>query len=171
MVQAPNSTGHKVSFRDLWPRYKSKVNSFRAWKSLETVRKMHVVVNRRSTKAGEGIISQKDMSITLFTFMGFHLLMPEKFGIVGTREQFEAFNHFWRVIGHMLGTDDKYTCCADSLDETLRRLESIKEDILIPSLLFPAEKYESYTKIAVDGMWHSEPILHYGQFRKSLLPL
>lgn len=36
---------------------------FRAWKSLETVRKMHVVVNRRTTKAGVGIISQKDMAI------------------------------------------------------------------------------------------------------------
>lgn len=125
---------------------------------METVRKMHVVVNKRATKAGEGIISQKDMAITLFTFMGFHVLMPDKFGIVGTREQFEAFNHFWRVIGYMLGTHDKFNCCGETVDETISRLEAIREDILVPCLQFPCPEYEGYTRIAVDGMWHFDPL-------------
>ena len=56
---------------------------------------MHVAVNKRAIKAGVGIVSQKDMAITLFSFMGFHVLMPDKFGVVGTREQFEAFSHLW----------------------------------------------------------------------------
>lgn len=137
---------------------------FRAWKSLETVRRMHVVVNARSTKAGVGIISQKDMAITQFTFMGFHLLMPEEFGIVGTREQFEAFNHFWRVIGFMLGTEDKYNCCGETLDETLGRLRAIKEDMLLPTIVSPHPDFEDYAKTAVEGMWHADPTLHYGNY-------
>lgn len=140
----------------------SKASLHSAWKSLETVRRMHVVINRRSTKAGMGIISQKDMAITQFTFMGFHLLMPDKFGIVGTREQFEAFNHFWRVIGYMLGTENRFNCCGETLDDTLGRLESIKEDFLLPALKNPCAEYENYTKIATDGMWHQDPTLHYG---------
>lgn len=128
---------------------------------METVRKMHVVINGRATRAGEGIISQKDMSLTLFAFMGFHLLMSDKFGIVGSRKQFEAFNHFWRVIGYMLGVHDKFNCCAESLDETLSRLESMRADILLPGLEFPCPEYESYTKIALDGMWHFDPFDNY----------
>jgi hypothetical protein len=118
---------------------------------------MHVVVNKRAIKSEEGFISQKDMAITLFTFMGFHILMPDKFGIVGTREQFEAFNHFWRVIGYMLGTDDKFNCCGETLDDTLGMLDAMREDILMPGLQFPCNHYESYTRIAVDGMWHFDP--------------
>lgn len=115
---------------------------------------MHITVNRRAVKAGEGIISQKDMAVTLFTFMGFHVLMPDKFGIVGTREQFEAFNHFWRLIGFMLGTHDQFNCCGETLDDTLGKLEAIRRDIIYPGLQFTSPEYESYTRIAVDGMWH-----------------
>lgn len=128
---------------------------------MEAVRKMHLTVSRRSVKAGEGIISQKDMALTQFTFMGFHLLYPEKFGIVGSREQFEAFNHFWRVIGFMLGTHDQYNMCGETLEETRRRLETIREDILLPNLEFPSEEYENYIKIATDGMSAIDPTLHY----------
>lgn len=135
--------------------------SFRAWKSLETVRKMHVTVNRRSTKAGQGIISQKDMAITLFTFMGFHILNPKQFGIVGSREQFEAFNHLWRVLGFLMGTKDEFNCCGENLDETLGRLEAMREDVFLPQLQFANPEYESYTRMAVNGMWRFDPTLHY----------
>jgi hypothetical protein len=122
---------------------------------------MHVVVNRRSTKAGQGIISQKDMAITLFTFMGFHILSPKQFGIVASREQFEAFNHLWRVLGYLMGTKDEFNCCGETLEETLGRLEAIREDIFVPQLQFPCEEYDSYTRTAVKGMWHFDPSLDY----------
>lgn len=102
------------------------------------------------------------MALTQFAFMGFHILNPDQFGIVGTREQFEAFNHFWRVIGFMLGQKDEFNICGETLDDTLSRLEAIREDILIPNLIFPCSEYESYIRIAVDGMWHSDPTMHYG---------
>lgn len=122
---------------------------------------MHIFVNRRATKAGEGIISQKDMSIVLFVFMGFPLLMPNKFGIVGKREQFEAFNHFWRVIGYMLGMHDKFNCCGATLDVTLGRLEAIRADMLLPALTVEHPDYESYARIATEGLWCMNPIDSY----------
>lgn len=122
---------------------------------------MHVAVNRRASKAGVGIVSQKDMSITLFLFMGFHILMPDKFGIVGTREQFEAFNHFWRVVGFMLGTHDKFNCCGETLDDTLGRLEAMRVDMILPELISPTPDFDSFTRTAVEGMWHFDPLDNY----------
>lgn len=122
---------------------------------------MHVVVNRRVVKAGVGIVSQKDMSITLFLFMGFHILMPDKFGIVGTREQFEAFNHFWLVIGYMLGTQDKFNCCGETLDDTLGRLEAMRVDMILPELISHTPDFDSFTRTAVEGMWHFDPLDNY----------
>lgn len=122
---------------------------------------MHVAVNRRASRAGVGIVSQKDMSITLFIFMGFQVLMPDKFGIVGTREQFEAFNHFWRVVGFMLGTHDKFNCCGETLDDTLGRLEAIRVGMMLPELLSPSPEYVIYTRTVVDGMWHFDTLDSY----------
>lgn len=119
---------------------------------------MHVTINRRAIRAGEGIISQKDMSLTLFAFVGFHILMPDKFGIVGTREQFEDFNHFWRVIGYMLGTHDKFNCCGETLEDTQGRLEAIRQDMILPGFLSAGSEYDNYMRSAIDGMWHFNPL-------------
>ena len=135
--------------------------NYRAWHSLAAVRRMHLNVSKKSDKAGSGIISQKDMAITQFTFMGMHLYCPDKLGIVGSQEQFEAFNHLWRVIGYMLGTEDQYNLCGETWSDTRNRCEALKEDLLIPGLQFPSPEFENYTRTAVDGMKMFEPIIHY----------
>lgn len=122
------------------------------------------MVNRRLMDAGKKFISQSDMAITQFLFMGFHLLMPERFGITGSPEQFEAFNHLWRVIGFMLGIDDKANCCGETLSETKSRLQAIKEDFLLPALREPNAEFENYVKICLLGISYDEPTLHYGKF-------
>jgi hypothetical protein len=118
-------------------------------------------MQRKSVKAGHGIISQKDMALTQFTFMGFMLLNPKMFGIVGSIEQFEAFNHLWRVLGYLLGIQERFNLCGPTLEETLSRLEAVREDIFKPQLQFPFAEFEGYTRTAVNGMWHSDPRLHY----------
>lgn len=57
--------------------------------------------------AGCGPISQRDMAITQFGFMGFPLLARKKLGLHGSDEDLEGFIHFWRVIGHLLGISDQ----------------------------------------------------------------
>jgi len=122
---------------------------------------MHVVINKRSTKAGVGIISQKDMAITQFLFIGFSLLMPDMFGIVGNYEQFDAFNHFWRVIGFLLGTEDRFNCCGETVEETRRRMQAIKEDMLLPAWKEPFPESIPYTRATFGGLWHMDPTLHF----------
>ncbi len=124
---------------------------------------MHVVVNKRSTKAGIGIISQKDMAITQFLFMGFILWMPKKFGIVGSYEQLDAFNHFWRLIGYLLGTEDRFNACGETVEETQSRLQSIVTDMLLPAWTDPLpESLLHYARTTYDGVWTSNPTTHYG---------
>jgi len=125
------------------------------------VRKVHLIVNKRSEKAGTGIISQKDMSVTIFAFMGFHLLDPESVGIVGSDEQFEAFNHFWRLIAHLLGTEERFNVCAETVAETRGRLLAIKEDIFLPKLTNPSKEFDEYIQIAMEGMWYFDPTIHF----------
>lgn len=41
--------------------------------------------------------------------MGYALTHPEFLGLYGAREEdLEAFVHFWRVIGSLLGIEDRY---------------------------------------------------------------
>lgn len=57
--------------------------------------------------SGYGPITQCDMAVTQFGFMGFPLLVQEKLGLHGSEEDLEGFIHFWRVIGHLLGINDQ----------------------------------------------------------------
>lgn len=134
----------------------------RAWQSIHTIRRMHVVVNKRLTKAGAGIVSQKDMAITQFLFMGFALFMPDKFGIVGSYEQFDAYNHFWRLIGYLLGTEDRFNCCGETVEETQSRLHAMVKDMLLPAWKDPFPECLSQARITFDGVRCSNPTIHYG---------
>lgn len=63
---------------------------------------------RTSEKAGLGLrVSQKDMALTQFGFIGLMLLKKKELAIVGTEEDERSIVHFWRTIGYFLGIQDK----------------------------------------------------------------
>lgn len=78
-----------------------------AWKSLEAVRKFHFSASRSAKNAKIGMISQKDMAITQYGFIGFTILGQKMIGVQATREEMDDYCHMWRVLGHVLGIDDK----------------------------------------------------------------
>ena len=135
--------------------------NFSAWKSIEYIRKIHLQISRASSKAGNGMITQKDMAITQFLFMGMHVNQPYKLGIQGTTEQFSDFCHFWRLIGHLLGIHDRFNLCGDTLEETLKRVDGVRSEVIKPGLENPSEGFRTYSRTAVEGMWCFEPCLHY----------
>lgn len=53
------------------------------------------------------MISQKDMAITQYGFIGFTILGQKMIGVQATREEMDDYCHMWRVLGHVLGIDDK----------------------------------------------------------------
>lgn len=93
--------------------------------------------------------------------IGFQVTSPTKFGIVGSRKSFENLNHFVRVVGSLLGIKDEFNCCGETLDETIGRIEAIKEDILRPNIIKSSEEFLDYAKNAVNGMWYYDPLLNF----------
>lgn len=77
------------------------------WKSIEYVRKMHNLASNSAKSENVGIISQRDMAITQFGFIGFVVLFKDQLSIKCTKEDMEDFCHFWRVLGHMLGIKEE----------------------------------------------------------------
>lgn len=86
-------------------------NDFRpgtkAWKSLETVRKLHFSASIAGRKHNIGIISQKDMCVTQFGFFGYMILCGEKNGLFLSKEDKMDIIHFWRVQGYLLGIHEE----------------------------------------------------------------
>lgn len=78
-----------------------------AWKSLEAVRKFHFSASRSAVNANVGIISQKDMAITQYGFIGFGILTYRELGIQAKDKDIEDFCHFWRVLGNLIGIGDE----------------------------------------------------------------
>lgn len=95
-----------------------------AQKSLNVVRKMHLMVSDRLNKNKiEGqdnfYLSQYDMCLTLFAFCGLVTLFPSSFGFFPTSDyDLKCVLHFWRCVGYLLGVKDEYNICNEQkLDE------------------------------------------------------
>jgi ER-bound oxygenase mpaB/B'/Rubber oxygenase, catalytic domain len=89
-----------------WFRHDLKPDT-KAWKSLSAVRKLHFFASKSANSANIGIISQKDMAITQYGFMGFAVLSQKETGIQANKSQIKDFCHFWRVLGHVIGIKDE----------------------------------------------------------------
>lgn len=80
----------------------------RLWKSIAEVRNRHNSASKRGCAAGFSRISQKDMALTQFGFMGFSMTRAHLLGIhYATKEELEALVHIWRVVGYTLGIEDR----------------------------------------------------------------
>lgn len=72
------------------------------------VHSKHLAADRRGKLNKKGSLSQSSLAITQFGFMGFGILKPEKLGIkINDEKDLEGFIHFWRVIGYLVGVNDK----------------------------------------------------------------
>lgn len=99
------------------------------------------------------IINQAEMSFTLFGFMGLVILYPEKLGIVGvTEEELDGFVHLWRVLGHLLGIEDRFNMCQGSFDQVKRRCQQIVDKLFIPNLPNLNEEWEHMSRCMIEGV-------------------
>ncbi|XP_001853256.2 rubber oxygenase [Culex quinquefasciatus] len=136
-----------------------------SWKSIAYVRRTHAATSKRSSSKLSGrIIAQKDMAVTQFGFVGYVVLGYKKLGIQYSVEDMEAMVHFWRVIGYMIGIQDQYNICTDSLATTEQRMRQIQDHILRPALEERTEDFEEMGKALITGMWSFNPFLNYDAF-------
>lgn len=100
----------------------------KSWNSLKLVRKMHLNASRQSQMKGIGMISQTEVGLTAYGFMGVALTRPHVVGIRPACDaDRDAFVFFWAVIFFMLGVRDEFNIClhplpvAEIISEALRR--------------------------------------------------
>ncbi|XP_054722524.1 uncharacterized protein LOC129232405 [Uloborus diversus] len=79
-------------------------------------------------------ISQYDMALTQFAFVGLVIMNPKHVGLPLNRNDLKCLVHFWRAIGYMLGVEDRYNLCNEGLDEAINTCKDILECELKPSL-------------------------------------
>ncbi|KAK5647737.1 hypothetical protein RI129_002629 [Pyrocoelia pectoralis] len=142
------------------------------WDSINKVKSMHCSASRRHCTAAGQRILQKDMGITQFGFMGFAVAVPEKVGIHNaSKEELESFIHLWRVIGYIIGMDDKYNICKDTLEETREICESLINNIFIGNITTKSADYEQLANALINGMWAMQPFLEPKSFKTYLSDL
>ncbi|XP_047114690.1 uncharacterized protein LOC124794985 [Schistocerca piceifrons] len=127
--------------------------SSRAFKSLTEVRGRHCAASRSA-----GSISQFDMAVTQFGFIGFTMVAPEKLGIERGGE--EGIVHFWRVIGYVMGMEDRFNICRpDSVEETRQLCSMLLQQVFVPNLKKPPEDFATMSRAMLDGIWAILPAI------------
>lgn len=131
-----------------------------SWRSLAAVRRRHVRMSRHCEKAGQvGMISQKDMALTQFGFIGFILIKGSKLGMKFSDKNEEGFVHFWRVIGYMIGIEDRFNVCTESVAVTKKRLQIIEREEIRPCLENAPSMFHDMANALVSGLWSFNPLL------------
>ena len=134
----------------------------RSWKSLNQVRKMHFFASKSADKHNLGMISQTDMSLTMFGFMGYALIRPHVLGIQhDNNDDREAFVHFWATVGFMLGISDEYNICLFKLDIVEMICKICLRYIFIPLLQFETPLFKKMVQALVDGLDDYTPFSSY----------
>ena len=119
-----------------------------------------------------GRITQKDMALTQFGFIGYQLLHPYKVGIHKVNDdEFQGFIHVWRTIGYMLGIKDEFNICQNSITETKSICNQLVSDIFRPKIQQNSNEFIEMVSILIDGMWSFNPALNKKTFFRTIWDL
>ncbi|XP_017784036.1 PREDICTED: uncharacterized protein LOC108567847 [Nicrophorus vespilloides] len=130
------------------------------WKSLVEVRGKHNMNSKKSCKAGLNYISQKDMALTQFGFMGFVIARSREIGIFdATKEELESFIHLWKVIGYMMGIEDRFNICRDDPEDTKRICCLLIDKVFKLKVEEQQSDFLQMSTALVNGMWAMNPML------------
>ncbi|CAH1976286.1 unnamed protein product [Acanthoscelides obtectus] len=130
-----------------------------AWNSLLQVRRMHNAASKKCAKKLNRI-TQAEMALTQFGFCGFALVRSKKVGIhSGTEEDWAAFLHFWRVIGWMLGIEDRFNLWQGSAQKTRDVCNLLINRVYRPSVHQLDANFVKMTRHLLKGI--GSPVVQY----------
>ncbi|KAG4077474.1 hypothetical protein HA402_002901 [Bradysia odoriphaga] len=134
----------------------------KSWESLNRIRKMHLLASNSASKKMIGLITQSELVLTTFGFMGLALVRPHFLGIrYDNKEDREGFTHLWAVIGHMLGVKDHFNMCLFSI-ETVEIICSILiRYFFIPTIQLETVKFKEMTNVLLNGLSPFMPHMSY----------
>ncbi|XP_029167043.1 LOW QUALITY PROTEIN: uncharacterized protein LOC114937647 [Nylanderia fulva] len=130
------------------------------YKTVNVITRKHQISSERSKKACVGGIYQKDMALTQFAFLGYVFIAPKSIGLLNKPEEDEALNHFWRVVGYMLGIPDRLNICRKTAVETHELCQKISSDILVNYLNEAPPDFYHIVSIISNGLWYIDVTLN-----------
>ncbi|XP_050435615.1 uncharacterized protein LOC126842617, partial [Adelges cooleyi] len=134
-----------------WYKYDLKDMESKSQKALSIVSGLHCAAAKSSSKFGLRI-TQKDMALTQFGFMGLILLKKKELAIVCTDEDEMGIVHMWRTLGHLLGIHEEYNLCRGSLEEVRSLCAAVMTDVYVPCLKNPPSQFNHMVGALLDGM-------------------
>lgn len=91
-----------------WQINKNCTIFLRLWHSIKNVKFKHNSASNKAASALNYRITQKEMALAHWGFMGVAVCRPRLVGIYEQNEDtWRCFIHFWRVIGHLLGITEE----------------------------------------------------------------
>ncbi|KAH7939027.1 hypothetical protein HPB52_005024 [Rhipicephalus sanguineus] len=157
------STGRSSTLSSLYRRYLSTLRHVKCWYegdiwspddaaalSIARVRQMHREVsgqlrNRRCPVTGATYLSQLDMAVTQFAFVGLVVLHPSEY-------ELECVLHFWRCVGYKLGMTDAYNLCSGSYRETFDVCLDMQEKLIKPGLVNASREASAMSKDIISAV-------------------
>ncbi|XP_066262313.1 uncharacterized protein [Euwallacea similis] len=137
----------------------------RLWRSITEVKNLHNSASKSGCKAGLKRISQKDMALTQFGFMGYQLNRNQFLGMQNVSdEDWKGFIHLWRVVGHLLGIEERFNVCRESVEETKAICEKLIHKVFIPEINQMNKESLLMIKLLINGLWAIQPMLNFNIF-------
>ncbi|XP_066986880.1 uncharacterized protein [Macrobrachium rosenbergii] len=143
---------HTINHVRLWYSQDVFDPSTRASKSIQLVRRIHLVSHANARKAHIAMPSQTDMVVTQWAFFGLALTHGQQLGLKGSIQDEEALIHFWRTIGYLMGIEDRYNLAVGTADEVKNNCHTILHQIIVPSMETPPDGFKPMSDALLDGV-------------------
>ncbi|KAH8383981.1 hypothetical protein KR009_011589, partial [Drosophila setifemur] len=141
-----------------WYNYNITDRGSKFWTSIGAVRKAHSRSTKACMRQGAGQITQKDLALTQFGFIGFITMGAHRIQLYDN-DFLEATTHMWRVLGFLLGIKDEYNICSRSWKESKPRLDIVMRKVYEPALEHTGEDFHRMTEALIHGLWHMNTML------------
>lgn len=107
-------------------------------------------------------ISQWDMLVTQYSFLGVLVAHPRQMGAWrASEEDLAGLIHFWRGIGWLLGVEDKYNFCNGSVADTRALCLEMERHLILPGFAAADWSHEHMATSLMAGINHMVPCLSY----------
>lgn len=126
---------------------------------MQTVRRYHIHSSRRGELHRVGSVLYKDIAYTQLAMETYLLECPHIVGVNANREDLAACFHFWRVIGHMIGINDRFNGCTDDWDIDRERCKYCFRDVFTPQIRNANVEFYQLARAYIDGFWGFTPIM------------
>ncbi|XP_054934242.1 uncharacterized protein [Dermacentor andersoni] len=170
ILEPLTSTGRSSTLSCLYRRYLSTLRHVKCWYegdiwgrddaaalSIARVRQMHrdasaQLRHRRCPVSGATYLSQLDMAVTQFAFVGLVVLYPRQLGLSLSECELECVLHFWRCVGYKLGMADSYNLCSGNYRETFDVCLEMQEKLIKPGLVNASREASAMSKDIISAV-------------------